>query len=119
MKSVKYGTEVFRTSDAVADALMTYAATLQGIDHGILVTIPTVDDDGSAGSISLILAYGIPLSSRPSVSEQPDPEAAEIIEQMTRATLKRTGASVVVPGETGPEIPSPAEDGVAEPGTVD
>ncbi len=113
MKSVKYGTEVFVTADAVADALMTYAATLRSIDHGVLVTIPTVEDGGDAGTISLILGPGIPLSSRPSVSQVPDPEAAEIIDHLTKATLKRTAVSVVVPGHTGPDMSVPVVLGEA------
>lgn len=104
MKSVKYGVEAFQTSDAVADAMMTFAASLRSMDHGLLVTVPTIDDDGNSGSISLVLGPGIPILSRPSVSEVPDPEAVALLEQMSGATRKRTTASAVVPGETGPDI---------------
>ena len=104
MKSVNYGTETFRTSDAIADALMSYTATLRGIDRGVLVTVPIVGDEG-ADSISLVLSPGIPMSSRPSVSEIPDPESVEILDQLSEATLRRTGATVVVPGDVGPEVP--------------
>jgi len=100
MKSVKYGTETFLTSDAVADALMTFAATLRGIDHGQLITVPTIEPDGSDGSISIVVAHGIPLLSRPSVSEIPDPEAIDLLEQMTNMTLQKTGTTRVVPGDS-------------------
>ncbi|ARJ06904.1 hypothetical protein B5808_17980 [Cnuibacter physcomitrellae] len=105
---MKYGTEVFTTPDAVADALMTFSASLRSIDHGILVTVPTYEPGEGEGSISLVLGPGIPLSSRPSVSEVPDPEAADIIDHLTTATLKRTAVSVVVPGHTGPDNSPPA-----------
>ncbi|MFB2581891.1 hypothetical protein ACEXQD_11610 [Herbiconiux sp. P15] len=98
MRSVKYGTETFLTSDAVADALLTFAATLRGLDHGHLLTVPTVEADGHAGSISIVVAPGIPMLSRPSVSEIPDPEAAELIEQMMQMTVTKTGTLRAVPG---------------------
>jgi hypothetical protein len=104
MKSVKYGAEAFQTSDAVADAMMTFAASLRSMDHGLLVTVPTIEDDGSEGSISIVLGPGIPILSRPSVSAVADPEAVALLEQMAGATRKRTTSSAVVPGETGPDI---------------
>ncbi|WP_291049593.1 hypothetical protein [Herbiconiux sp.] len=91
MKSVKYGTETFITSDEVADALMAYAATLRGMDHGQLLTVPTIEDDGSEGSISILVGPGIPMLSRPSVSEVAEPEAIALIEQMLQLTVVKTG----------------------------
>ncbi|MCS5721810.1 hypothetical protein N1028_15680 [Herbiconiux sp. CPCC 203407] len=104
MKTVKYGVEAFQTSDAVANALMTFAASLRSMDHGLLVTVPTIEEDGREGSISLVLGPGIPILSRPSVSAVADPDAVALLEQMSQATRKRTTASAVVPGETGPDI---------------
>lgn len=109
MKSVKYGTETFLTSDAVADALLTFAATLRGIDHGQLVTVPTVEPDGSEASISIVISPGVPMLSRPSVSEVTDPEAIALIEQMTNMTVKKTAVLMAVPGDTGPELDPESE----------
>ena len=108
---MKYGTETFLTSDAVAEALLTFAATLRGMDHGHLLTVPTVEPDGQEGSISIVVAPGIPMLSRPSVSEIPDPEAAALIEQMVQMTVTKTGTLRAVPGDALPTMDDPEREG--------
>lgn len=82
MKTIKYGTDTLTTSDQVADALMVFAASLRGSDSGQLLNVPTVDPDGTTATVSIVVAHGTPLLSRPSVSEYPDPESSELIAQM-------------------------------------
>ena len=110
MRSVTYGTETFLTSDAVADALLTFAATLRGLDHGHLLTVPTVEADGEAGAISIVVAPGIPLLSRPSVSEISEPEATALIEQMVQLTVTKTGTLRAVPGDALPAMDDPEQE---------
>ena len=84
MKTVRYGLESFTTSDEIADALLMFAADLRGSDSGQLLNVPVLDERGESGTISIVVAHGIPMISRPSVSEFPDPDAAEIIDRMRR-----------------------------------
>lgn len=55
MKRVIYAGSEFLTGDEIASALLRYSAALAEVGEAETVTIPAVEDDGSVGSVDLLV----------------------------------------------------------------
>ena len=55
MKRVSYSGDAFLTGDAIADALLDYAAVLARADQADRVTVPGIGDDGRVTRFDLLV----------------------------------------------------------------
>ncbi|MCA5924267.1 hypothetical protein [Curtobacterium oceanosedimentum] len=89
MKYVNYaGTVRILTSDAVADAVIRYAAALHQSRLSDVVSVPTSDEFGCATTVEVLLAPAVALAVEPAPDDDLEPEGAAFLREIDA----RTGA---------------------------
>jgi hypothetical protein len=86
MKRVHYAGGSFVTGDQVAEALLSYAASLA--DRGVhrIVTFPAVSDDGETGTATLLLVPTQGLLVTDALHVDADLDEASALEELARVT---------------------------------
>lgn len=95
MKTIIYGGESFQTSDEAADALLRFAARLATTDRAEVVAVPSIDAQGHATIIELVIGPASELMSVMSESPYDAPDGSALI-----ADLRLRGVAAGAPGNT-------------------
>lgn len=106
MRLVSTGIEQLQTSDAIADAVLSYAAALARVEGADTVVIPIVVD-GAVASARLLLGPASQLTTVPvDVAESDLPEADAVVRDMDERAARLQPAAI--PPDPGrPEDDSP------------
>ena len=98
MKYLGYGAERILVGDAVASAVLHYAAILGETGGGDVVDVPTSDDDGVLAYASIVLGPGISIMSSSAPSDAMEHEDRDFVGDITgRVALVMAGK----PNRTG------------------
>jgi hypothetical protein len=84
MREVIYAGGSFITSDAVADALLDYAAQLANADRAAALSVPALDQFGQPFEVSVVVGPASQLMAEPVANSAPEPEAAEFLADLER-----------------------------------
>lgn len=84
MKTINYAGGVVLTPDAVADALVDYAAALAQSDGSAELTIPVILEDGSRSVATLLLGPASQLVAQPAVGAVGEFEDDELVTDIVR-----------------------------------
>jgi hypothetical protein len=93
VKYVGYGIDRIMTADAVADAVIAYAAMLAGNGMTEAVAIPAIDLDGTQTVATLLLGPGIPLAVLVAPDDELEPDAEDFLRDVAirTANVQRLG----------------------------
>ena len=84
MKRIFYASGSFLTSDAIADALLSYADALAHSYASDVVDFPIVLPNGSIGTASTLIGPASQVASATEVSELPEPDDEGLVEELER-----------------------------------
>ncbi|QZQ55571.1 hypothetical protein KZI27_01495 [Curtobacterium sp. TC1] len=88
MKYINYaGALRVITGDAIAAAVIRYAAALHQSRLSDVVTVPTADQYGAAASVDVLLAPAIAVAIEPAPDDELEPEDAALLLELQRRTL--------------------------------
>ncbi|QSB22221.1 hypothetical protein [Curtobacterium sp. 24E2] len=87
MKYVNYAGAVrVLTGDAVADAVIRYAAALHQSRLSDVVSVPTTDEFGAASTVELLLAPAVAVALEPAPDDDLEPEGGAFLADLSRRT---------------------------------
>ncbi|OIH95021.1 MULTISPECIES: hypothetical protein [unclassified Curtobacterium] len=87
MKYLNYaGTVRVLTGDAIAEAVIRYAAALHQSRLSDVVSVPTVDDYGSAATVEVLLAPAVAVAVEPAPDDDLEPDGDAFLREITSRT---------------------------------
>lgn len=86
MKRIHYAGDVLLTSDAVAEAVVEYAAALARAESSTELTIPVILENGMAAKASLLLGPASQLVAQPAVDPVGELDDALLVESIVERT---------------------------------
>jgi hypothetical protein len=108
MKSIRYAADEFLTGDAIADALVGFAAALAQHESSMAVDIPVRFASGEIIPVSFLLGPASQLVAVPMPHEHDEVLDDELVTWM-RAETARVGKSSAMPVENAPNS-RPSDD---------
>ncbi len=87
MKTIHYAGDAILTSDALADAVVEYAASLARVEGSAELTIPVLLEDGSQSTASMLLGPASQLISTAAPSVKDSIDDADLVAEIVAATL--------------------------------
>jgi cytosine/adenosine deaminase-related metal-dependent hydrolase len=88
MKYVVYGENKVMTGDAIADAVIAYAAALGENGTTDIVAIPTCAADGQAIDVEVLLGPASQVMAEPAPDDELEPEDGTLIAEIERRTAE-------------------------------
>ncbi|NII52118.1 hypothetical protein [Frigoribacterium endophyticum] len=95
MKYIVYGESKVMTGDAIAEAVLAYAAALGQNGTTDIVEVPTADDEGSAVTAQLLLGPASQVMIEVAPEDELEPEDSALVEELIRRTAAVGGARFV------------------------
>lgn len=88
MKFINYAGAVrVLTGDAIAAAVIRYAAALHQSQLSDVVAVPTADADGSCARVEVLLAPAIAVAIEPAPDDDLEPEDDALLTELDRRTM--------------------------------
>ncbi|OIH92717.1 MULTISPECIES: hypothetical protein [unclassified Curtobacterium] len=95
MKYVVYGENKVMTGDAIAEAVLAYAAALGENGTTDIVEIPTSDQDGLAATAQVLLGPASQVMIEVAPEDELEPEDQDLVNELTRRTAEVGGSRFV------------------------
>ncbi|PCN49589.1 hypothetical protein Csp2054_01180 [Curtobacterium sp. 'Ferrero'] len=95
MKYVIYGDNKVMTGDAIAEAVLGYAAALGENGTTDIVEIPTADEHGVASVSEVLLGPASSVMVEPAPDDELEPEDADLVNELVRRTAAVGGGRFV------------------------
>lgn len=105
MKYVVYGDNKVMTGDAIADAVLAYAAALGENGTTDIVEIPTADDSGTAVNAELLLGPASQVMVETAPDDELEPEDDDLVNELVRRTAAVGGGRFVDAASSHSEEP--------------
>lgn len=105
MKYVVYGDNKVMTGDAIADAVLAYAAALGENGTTDIVEIPTADESGTAVHAELLLGPASQVMVESAPDDELEPEDEDLVGELVRRTAAVGGARFVDAASSHSEDP--------------
>lgn len=100
MKYIHYDSSMILTGDAIADAVLDYAAILGANSRTDTVAIPAVADDGSVTRTSVLLGPASELTVSAAPDDELEPEDVAFVRHL-RDAAARAGSALPVDADGG------------------
>jgi hypothetical protein len=100
MKHITFGDKSLLVGDAVADALLEYAAALTNESHGDTVEVAAIGSDGDEVTATFLLGPGVTMMAETAHSNLPEPDNTAAIEYMERARMRPLASPSVVSADS-------------------
>ncbi|MCA5924773.1 hypothetical protein [Curtobacterium oceanosedimentum] len=95
MKFVVYGENKVMTGDAIAEAVLAYAAALGENGTTDIVEIPTSDEHGVGVATELLLGPASQVMVEPAPDDDLEPEDEDLVNELTRRTAEVGGGRFI------------------------
>lgn len=112
MKRISFGSEQLVTGDAVADALLTFAATLTGTRAGVAVEIPVLEENGAVARHTLLLTPSTSLGVNELDGTAPDEKERFPVPELPAVSVSMMP---VADADAAATMPSDEERGIGAP----
>lgn len=106
MKYVVYGDNKILTGDAIAEAVLAYAAALGENSTTDIVEIPTSDEHGTAATAEVLLGPASQIMVESAPDDELEPEDDDLVQELTRRTAEVGGARFVDPASSHSDDPA-------------
>jgi cytosine/adenosine deaminase-related metal-dependent hydrolase len=106
MKYVVYGENKVMTGDAIAEAVLAYAAALGENGTTDIVEIPTADEDGVGVVAELLLGPASQVMVEPAPDDELEPEDEDLVNELVRRTAAVGGGRFVDAASSHSEEPA-------------
>jgi hypothetical protein len=97
MKHITFGDKSLLIGDAVADALLEYAAFLATAARGDTVEVHAISSDGDEVTASFLLGPGVTVMAETSHTQLPEPDNSDAIAYMQEGQKRFNVISIAVP----------------------
>lgn len=97
MKRIIYAGSEFLTGDEIAVALLRYSAALAEVGEAETVTIPALEEDGSIGSIDLLVGPASQIVARPAGTGATELIDVGVLAELEARTRRLRPVAVVDP----------------------
>ncbi|WP_127819467.1 hypothetical protein [Microbacterium sp. CPCC 204701] len=97
MKRIIYAGSEFLTGDEIAIALLRYSAALAEVGEAETVTIPALEDDGSIGSVVLLVGPASQIVAKPAGSGATELIDVGVLAELEARTRRLRPVAVVDP----------------------
>ncbi len=105
MKYVIYGDNRVMTGDAIAEAVLDYAAALGENGTTDIVEIPTADEHGFGVTAEMLLGPASQVMTEPAPEDELEPEDEALVNELRRRTEAVGGARFVDPASSHSDDP--------------
>lgn len=109
MKYVVYGENKVMTGDAIAEAVLAYAAALGENGTTDIVEIPTADEDGVGVVAELLLGPASQVMVESAPDDELEPEDEDLVNELVRRTAAVGGGRFVDAASSHSEEPAAKE----------
>jgi hypothetical protein len=99
MRQITYAGGTFLTGDAIAEALMEYAAALANADRAATVHVPAVDN-GDITDVNVLIGPASQLMAEKVVHAGPEPDGTAIVDAINDRMEHLTRTYIPVDGES-------------------
>lgn len=106
MKSVVYGETKVMTGDAIAEAVLAYAAALGENGTTDIVEVPTFDAAGCTATAQLLLGPASQVLIEVAPDDELEPENDDLVNELTRRTEAVGGARFLDPASAHAQEPA-------------
>jgi hypothetical protein len=95
VKYIVYGDNKVMTGDAIADAVLAYAAALGENGTTDIVEVPTCDEDGAAATAEMLLGPASQVMVEVAPDDELEPEDDDLVGELVRRTAAVGGGRFV------------------------